>query len=246
MNSVFMLELDWFVMVFIDDILVYSKSTIEDGEHLRVVLQRLWDHQLYAKFSKCEFWINEVLFLGHVISPEGIIVDPGKVRDILDWKPPTSVTQVRSFLGLAGYYRRFIPNLSKISKPITELLKKYNKYMWCKGCDDSFNTLRKLLTASPMLEQPDIAKLFDVYCDASGTGLGCVLMQEGQVILYSSRQLRRREENYPTHDLELAAMVMALRTCQHYLLENVVHIYTDHKSLKYIFTQQHLNMRQRR
>jgi hypothetical protein len=125
-----------------------------------------------------------------VISPEGIIVDPGKVRDILDWKPPTSVTQVRSFLGLAGYYRRFIPNLSKISKPITELLKKYNKYMWSKGCDDAFNTLKKLLTASPMLAQPDIAKPFDIYCNASDTGLGCVLMQEGQVISYSSRQLR--------------------------------------------------------
>jgi hypothetical protein len=126
------------------------------------------------------------------------------------------------FLGLTGYYRRFIPNLSKISKPITELLKKYNKYMWSKGCDDAFNTLKKLLTASPMLAQPDIAKPFDVYCDASGIGLGCVLMQEGQVISYSSRQLRRHEENYPTHDLELAAVVMALRTCQHYLLEKQI------------------------
>jgi hypothetical protein len=93
------------------------------------VLQRLRDHQLYAKFSKCEFWINEVLFLGHVISSEGIVVDPSKVHDILDWEPPKSVHQVRSFLGLAGYYRRFIPNFSKISKPITELLKKGTKYV---------------------------------------------------------------------------------------------------------------------
>jgi hypothetical protein len=118
---------------------------------------------------------------------------------------------VRSFLGLAGYYRRFIPNFSKILKPITELLKKGTKYVWSKECDEAFQTLKKLLTTLPMLAQPDIAKPFDVYCDASCTGLGCVLMQEGRVVSYSSRQLRRHEEHYPTHDLELAAVVMTLR-----------------------------------
>jgi hypothetical protein len=117
--------------------------------------------------------------MGHVISSEGIVVDPGKVRNVLNWKPPTSVTQVRSFLGLVDYYRRFIPNFSKISKPITELLKKGNKYVWRKDCDEAFKTLKKLLTTSPVLAQPNIAKSFDVYCDASSTGLGCVLMQEG-------------------------------------------------------------------
>jgi hypothetical protein len=132
--------------------------------------------------SKCEFWINEVPFLGHVMSPERIAVDPGKVRDVLDWKRPTSITQVRSFHGLVGYYRRIIPNFSKISQPITELLKKGNKYMWGKYYDEAFNTLKKLLTTSPVLGQPDIAKPFDVYCDAFGTSLGCVLMQEGRVI----------------------------------------------------------------
>jgi hypothetical protein len=172
------------------------------------VLQRLQDHQLYVKFSKCEFWINEVPFLGHVISSEGIVVDPGKVQDVLDWMLPKSVHQVRSFLGLAGYYRRFILNFSKISKPITELLKKDNKYVWSKDCNEAFQTLKKLLTTSPVLAQPDISMSFDVYCDASGTGLGCVLMQEGRVISYSSQQLRRHEEHYPTHDLELAVVVM--------------------------------------
>jgi hypothetical protein len=126
------------------------------------------------------------------------------------------------------------------------LLKKGNKYVWSKDCDEAFKTLKKLLTMSLVLAQPDIAKSFDVYCDASGTDLGCVLMQEGRVISYSSHQLRHHEENYPTHDLELVAMVMALRMWRHYLLGNVVHIYTDHKSLKYIFTQPDLNMRQRR
>jgi hypothetical protein len=120
-----------------------------------------------------------VPFLGHVISSEGINVDPSKVRDVLHWEPPKSVHQVRSFLGLAGYYRRFILNFSKISKPVTKLLKKCTKYVWSKECDEAFQTLKKLLTTSPVLAQPDIAKPFDIYCDASSTGLGCVLMQEG-------------------------------------------------------------------
>jgi hypothetical protein len=120
-----------------------------------------------------------VSFLGHVISPEGITVDPGKVRDVLDWKPPKFVYQVQSFLCLVDYYRRFILNFSNISKPITELLKKGNKYVWIKDCEEAFLTLKKLLTTSLVLAQPDIAKPFDVYCDACGTGLGCVLMQEG-------------------------------------------------------------------
>jgi hypothetical protein len=114
-----------------------------------------------------------------MVSPEGIVLDLDKVRDVLDWKPLTSVTQVHSFLGLADYYRRFIPNFSKILKPITELLKKGNKYVWSKDCEEAFKTLKKLLTTSPVLAQPDIAKSFDVYCDTSGTGLECVLMQEG-------------------------------------------------------------------
>jgi hypothetical protein len=156
MNSVFMTELDKFVMVFIDDIHVYSKSMEDHEEHLWVVLQWLRDHQLYAKFSTCEFWINEVSFLGHVISSEGIIVDPSKVCDVLDWDPPKSVHQVRSFLGLTGYYRRFILNFSKVSKSITELLKKGTKYVWSKKCDEAFQTLKKLLTTSSVLAQPNI------------------------------------------------------------------------------------------
>ncbi|WVZ48654.1 hypothetical protein U9M48_000075 [Paspalum notatum var. saurae] len=237
MNSVFMNELDKFVVVFIDDILIYSKNEKEHEEHLRVVLTRLREHKLYAKFSKCAFWLREVGFLGHILSEKGVAVDPSK---------PETVTEIRSFLGLAGYYRRFIKDFSKIAKPMTSLTKKNAKFVWGPKCEDGFRELKKLLTTAPVLAQPDVTKPFDVYCDAFGQGLGCVLMQEGRVIAYASRQLRKHEANYPTHDLELAAVVHALKIWRHYLLGNTCHIYTDHKSLKYIFTQPELNMRQRR
>jgi hypothetical protein len=235
MNSVFMPELDKFVVVFIDDILVYSKNEDEHAKHLHTVLQRLRDHHLYAKLSKCDFWLREIKFLGHTISQDGISVDPEKVQEVMDWKPPTTVRQIRSFLGLAGYYRRFIPDFSRIAKPMTELLKGV-KYEWSQKCEDAFHTLRQHLTTAPVLAQPDNTKSFDVYCDASGTGLGCVLMQDNRVIAYASRALRPHEQNYPTHDLELAAVVHALKIWRHYLMGAHCNIYTDHKSLKYIFT----------
>jgi hypothetical protein len=147
---------------------------------------------------------------------------------------------------MAGYYRRFIPDFSKVVKPITELLKIQTKFIWSSECEKAFGILKKSLTTALVLAQPDIEKPFDVYCDASGIGLGYVLMQEGRVIAYASRQLKRHEEHYPTHDLELAVVVHALKIWRHYLLGNTCHIYTDHKSLKYIFTQSELNMRQRR
>jgi hypothetical protein len=162
------------------------------------------------------------------------------------WKPPTSVHQIRSFLGLAGYYRRFISDFSRIAKPMMELLKKGTKFNWDDKCEEAFHTLRAHLTTAPVLAQPDNTKPFDVYCDASGTGLGCVLMQDNRVIAYASRALRTHEKNYPTHDLELATVIHALKIWRHHLMGAHCNIYTDHKSLKYIFTQADLNMRQRR
>jgi hypothetical protein len=211
MNSVFMPELDKFVVVFIDDILIYFKSEEEHAQHLRVILQRLRDHQLYAKFNKCAFWLKKVLFLGHIISADGIIVDPSKVQEILDWKSSRSVTQIHSFFRLAGYYRWFIPNISKITKPMTQLLEKEVKFKWSPHCEEVFLTLKKLLTTAPVLAQPDIEKSFDVYCDASDTGIGGVLMQDGREISYASRQLRRHKEHYPTHDLKLLVVVHTLK-----------------------------------
>nr|BAH80025.1 putative retrotransposon protein [Oryza sativa Indica Group] len=246
MNKVFMEYLDKFVVVFIDDILIYSKTKEEHEEHLRLALEKLREHQLYAKFSKCEFWLSEVKFLGHVISSGGVAVDPSNVESVLSWKQPKTVSEVRSFLGLAGYYRRFIENFSKIARPMTRLLQKDGKYKWTEDCERSFQELKKRLVSAPVLILPDSRKDFQVYCDASRHGLGCVLMQEGKVVAYASRQLRPHENNYPTHDLELAAVVHALKIWRHYLYGNRTEIYTDHKSLKYIFTQPDLNMRQRR
>jgi hypothetical protein len=178
MNSVFMQELNKFVVVFIDDIFIYSKNPEDRAKHLHVVLQRLREHHLYAKFSKCEFWLDTVKFLGHTISSNSISVDPSKVQEVLDWKPPTSVHQIHSFLGLASYYRCFIPDFSRIAKPMTECLKKGVKFSWDQKCKDAFHTLRAHLTTAPVLAQPDVSKPFDIYCDALGIGLSCVLMQD--------------------------------------------------------------------
>ncbi|WVZ97173.1 hypothetical protein U9M48_042728 [Paspalum notatum var. saurae] len=206
MNSVFMDYLDKFVMVFIDDILIYSKTEAEHEEHLRLVLQRLREHKLYAKFSKCEFWIDEVRFLGHVVFKGGFAVDPSKVSTVTNWKVPEIPKEVHGFLDLAGYYRRFIENFSKIAKPMTSLLEKDAKFRWTNAQQAAFDELKKRLTTAPVLTLPDQQKKFIVYCDASRDGLGCVLMQKGKVIAYASQQLRKHEVNYPTHDLELAAV----------------------------------------
>jgi hypothetical protein len=157
------------------------------------------------------FWLKQVTFLGHVISQGGISVDPSKVQDVLSWKMPTSVGGIQSFLGVAGYYRRFIEGFLKISKPMTELLEKDKQYEWMPTCEASFQELKKRLTTALVLVMPDMEKPFSIYCDASGQGLGCVLMQDGHVVAYASRQLWKHEVNYPTHDLEFAAVVHALK-----------------------------------
>jgi hypothetical protein len=138
MNKVFMEELDKFVVVFIDDTLLYSKSVEEHEQHLRVVLGKLRAHKLYAKFSKCEFWLEKISFLGHILTAEGVAVDPGKVETVSNWRQPTNVSEIRSFLGLAGYYQRFIEGFSKIARPMTKLLKKEKKFNWTESCEKSF------------------------------------------------------------------------------------------------------------
>jgi hypothetical protein len=246
MNKVFMEYLERFVVVFIDDILIYSKSDSDHEEHLRLVLQKLRDNQIYTKYSKCEFCIDKVPFLRHIISNGGISVDPAKVKEIVAWSIPNTVTEVWSFLRLAGYYWRFIEGFSKIAKPMTSLLEKGREFKWDKKCQDSFDQLKMRLMSPLVLVMLDIQKGFDIYCDACGQGLGCVIIQQGHMIAYVSRQLRKHELNYPTHDIELAAVVHALKIWRHYIMGTKCQVYTDQNSLKYIFTQKDLNLRQRR
>jgi hypothetical protein len=180
MNKVLMEELDKFVVGFIYDILVYSKSVEEHEQHLRVVLGKLRAHKLYAKFNKCEFWLEKISFLGHILTAEGVAVDPGKVETVSNWRQPTYVSEIRSFLGLAGYYRRFIEGFSKIARPMTELLKKEKKFNWTESCEKSFQELKRRLTTAPVLTLPDIQRDFVVYCDASRKGWDVFLCKMGK------------------------------------------------------------------
>ncbi|KAL4013020.1 hypothetical protein IC575_025172 [Cucumis melo] len=246
MNRVFKDFLDSFVIVFIDDILIYSKTEAEHEEHLHQVLETLRANKLYAKFSKCEFWLKKVTFLGHVVSSEGVSVDPAKIEAVTNWPRPSTVSEIRSFLGLACYYRRFVEDFSHIASLLTQLTRKGTPFVWSPTCESSFQELKQKLVTAPVLTVPDGSGSFVIYSDASKKGLGCVLMQQGKVVAYASRQLKSHEQNYPTHDLELAAVVFALKIWRHYLYGEKIQIYTDHKSLKYFFTQKELNMRQRR
>jgi hypothetical protein len=234
MNRMLHEFLDDFVVMFLDDILIYSKTEAEHEQHLRLVLGALRENQFYGKLKKCAFWLSEVAFLGHVINQQGIAVDPKNVAAMVEWKRPSSVFEIRSFLGLAGYYRRFVPNFSSIAKPLTRLLEKGVLFIWSNDCEVSYQSLKSKLVDAPILALSQSGKRFTVYTDASRIGLGCVLMQEGKVIAYGSRQLRKHEGNYPTHDLELVVVVFALKSWWHYLYGEACDIYTNHKSLKYI------------
>nr|GEY85920.1 putative reverse transcriptase domain-containing protein [Tanacetum cinerariifolium] len=216
MNRVCKLYLDKFVIIFIDDILIYSKSKKEHKGHLRQILNLLKKEELYAKFSKCKFWISSVQFLGHVIDC------------------------------LAGYYRRFIEGFSKITKSMTNLTQKDVKFDWGDKQEVAFQQIEQKLCSAPILALPEGSKDFVVYCDASIQGLGAVLMQREKVIAYASRQLKVHEKNYTTHDLELEAVVFALKIWRHYLYGTKCTVFTDHKSLQHILDQKELNMRQRR
>ncbi|GKA01999.1 putative reverse transcriptase domain-containing protein [Tanacetum coccineum] len=216
MNRVCKPYLDKFVIVFIDDILIYSKTKEDHEVHLRLMLELLTKEKLYAKFSLCKFWLQRVHFLGHVVNQSGIHVDPSKIEAVKNWKAPTTPSE----------------------------------YEWGKEQEAAFQTLKNNLCNAPVLSLPDGVEDFVVYCDASNQGLGCVLMQRDKVIAYASRQslrqLKIHEKNYTTHDLELGAVVFALKIWMYYLYDTKSVIYTDHKSLQHIFDQKELNMRQRR
>ncbi|GJV16893.1 putative reverse transcriptase domain-containing protein [Tanacetum coccineum] len=211
MNRVCKPYLDKFVIVFIDYILIYSRNEEEHANHLRIILELLRKEKLYAKFSKCELWIRIVQFLGHLIDSQGLHVDPAKIEAVKNWTSPTTPTEVRQFLGLAGYYRRFIEGFSKIAKPLTKLTQKNKNYTWGEEQESAFQLLKQKPRKALILALPEGNDNFVVYCDASLQGLGAVLMQREKVIAYASRQLKPHEENYTTHDLELGAVIFALK-----------------------------------
>ncbi|GJU69096.1 putative reverse transcriptase domain-containing protein [Tanacetum coccineum] len=211
-----------------------------------MILELLKKENLYAKFSKCDFWIRIVQFLGHLINSQGLHVDPAKIEAVKNWTSPTTPTEIRQFLGLAGYYRRFIKDFSKIAKSLTELTQKNKKYIWGEDQELAFQLLKQKLCEALILALPEGNDDFVVYYDASHQGLGAVLMQREKVIAYASRQLKPNEENYTTHDLELGAVVFALKIWRHYLYGTKCTVFTNHKSLQHILDQKELNMRQRR
>ncbi|GJY61488.1 putative reverse transcriptase domain-containing protein [Tanacetum coccineum] len=222
MNRVCKPYLDKFVIVFIDDILIYSKDEKEHEEHLKTILELLKKEKL------------------------GIHVDPAKIESIKDWASPKTPTEIRQFLGLAGYYRRFIEGFSKIAKSMTKLTQKGIKFDWGEKEENAFQLIKQKLCSAPILALPEGSEDFVVYCDASHKGLGVVLMQREKVIAYASRQLKVHEKNYTTHDLELGSVVFALKIWRHYLYGTRCTVFTDHKSLQHILDQKELNMRQRR
>ncbi|GJV59818.1 putative reverse transcriptase domain-containing protein [Tanacetum coccineum] len=234
MNRVCKPYLDKFVIVFIDDILIYSKNEKEHEEHLKAILEFLKKEQLYAKFSKCGFWIPKVQFIEYVIDTRGIHVDPAKIESIKDWASPKTPTKIRQFLGLAGYYRRFIEGFSKIAKSMTKLTQKGIKFDWGEKEENAFQLIKQKLCSAPILALLERSEEFVVYCDASHKGLGVVLMQREKVIAYASRQLKVHEKNYTTHDLELGSVVFALKIWRHYLYGTRCTVFTDHKSLQHI------------
>ncbi|GJV66049.1 putative reverse transcriptase domain-containing protein [Tanacetum coccineum] len=224
---------------------IHGPYELEHEEHLKLILELLKKEELYAKFSKCEFWIPKVQFLGHVIDSEGIHVDPAKIESIKYWASPKLPTEIHQILGLAGYYRRFIEGFSKIAKPMTKLTQKKVKFVWGDKQEAAFQLLNQKLCSAPILALPKGSEDFIAYYDASKKGLGTVLMQREEVITYASHQLKIHEKNYMTHDLELGSVVFALKIWRHYLYGTKCTVFTDHKSLQHILNQKELNMRQR-
>ena len=243
MNHVLRGFINKFVVVYFDDILVYSKALAEHEEHLRQVLLTLRDVQLYGNLKKCDFCTQEVVFLGFVVSKDGLQVDQSKVKAVQEWPTPTNITQVRGFHGLASFYRRFVKDFSTIAAPLTEVTKKNVPFKWGPSQERAFEKLKEQLTQAPLLALPDFNKPFEVECDASGIGIGGVLMQDGKPIAYFSEKLKGACLNYSTYDRELYALFRVLKTWQHYLWPREFVLKIDHESLIRYMSQDDIDMR---
>ena len=239
-----------FVVAYLDDILIFSRSIEEHESHVRRVLQILRDNQLSAKPEKSQFFMETVKFLGHVVSEQGIEPDPGKIKAVSEWPSPTCIKELQSFLGLAGYYRRFVKNFARIASPMTELLKKDTPYSWSEQCEQAFQSLKNRLITAPILVAPDPDKSFRIHSDASQHTIGAVLSQEKEgkwhPVAYLSRQMKPAERNYSVQEQEMLSLIYALQKWRHYLFGFPVKAYTDHESLTHWQKFRHLTGRKAR
>jgi len=242
MNQVLKTFIEKFVVVYFDDILIYSKTKADHLTHLRQVCQVLRKDSLYANIKKCDFLTHRVIFLGFVVTSEGVSADPAKIKSIVEWPVPKSIHDVRSFHGLATFYRRFIRRFSTIVAPITDCIRK-GTFEWTKAADKAFLTIKKKMTHAPVLRLPDFTKVFEVACDASGVGIGGVLSQENHPVAYFSEKLNEARLRYSTYDRELYAVVQALRYWRHYLLPQEFVLFSDHEALRFLSSQKKLNPR---
>ena len=252
MTDIFRDLLDQGLLVYLDDLCLYTKDEASHRRLLRTVLERLRAHKLYCKRSKCAFGVDRVDFLGFCVSGDGISCDPGKIRAIRDWPTPTSVSDVRSFLGLANYYRRFVRNFAARAAPLHELLKADTAWAWTPERHSAFQDIQNALMSAPVVIAPDFSRPFVLRTDASKYAVGAVLSQtvdgEERVVAYESRKLNKHEMNYEVHDKELLAIVHSLRTWRHYLLGQRFSVLTDNTPAKHILTKStdQLNERQAR
>ena len=231
-----------FLVVYFDDILIYSKTHNDHLEHLRLLFEKLRESQLYANLKKCQFLSNNIQFLGFIVSAQGIKADPIKVQAILEWETPTNIREVRSFHGLASFYRRFIRNFSTITAPISNCLKK-GDFEWTKSAQEALDKIKELITQAPVLRLPDFSKIYEVACDASNVGIGGVLSQENHPIAFYSEKLDSSKFNYSTYDKELYALVQTLKHWRHYLICKEFILFSDHEALKWLSSQKKVNPR---
>jgi len=236
MNEVLQPFLRKFVLVFLDDILIYSKTLDEHVHHLRAVLEKLKFHQFYLKMSKCSFAQSQIDYLGHIISQDGVATDPSKTQAMQTWPLPTTVTELRGFLGLTGYYRRFVQNYGIIAKPLTQLLRK-KQFLWTTEATAAFCALKQAMTQTPVLQLPDFSQPFVVETDACATGIGAVLMQGGRPIAYLSKALGPTHQHLSIYEKEFLALIMAVEKWRSYLQRQEFIIQSDHKSLSYLSEQ---------